>query len=97
VIPSTSWLQAAIAVAPTDSVLNNGLTALALAQVGRMTRQPDLLLSSRRLYTEALSGLNRRLNGGNECFTDTTLAAVMTLSIYEVRGYFTIDGQVGHD
>ncbi|ETI21823.1 hypothetical protein G647_05892 [Cladophialophora carrionii CBS 160.54] len=83
IIPSTSWLQAAIAVAPTDPVLNNGLTAMALAQVGRMTRRPDLLLGGHKLYTEALSGLNRRLKGGDECFTDTTLAAVTTLSMQE--------------
>ncbi|EXJ59220.1 hypothetical protein A1O7_06652 [Cladophialophora yegresii CBS 114405] len=76
IIPATSWLQAAIAVAPTDPVLNNALTAMALAQVGRMTRRPDLLLVGRKLYTEALSGLNRRLKGGDECFTDTTIAAM---------------------
>jgi hypothetical protein len=60
-----------------------------------MTRQRDLLLGSRRVYTEALSSLNRRLNGGNECFTDTTIAAVMTLSIYEVRVDFTINARSG--
>ncbi|KIW67820.1 hypothetical protein PV04_07046 [Phialophora macrospora] len=85
IMPSTSWLQAAIAIAPTDSVLNNSLTAMALAQVGRMTRQPKLLLGSRRLYIEALSGLNRRLKSGSECFTDTTIAAVTTLSVYEMQ------------
>ncbi len=84
VIPSTSWLQAAIAVASTDAVLNNALTALALTQAGRKTKQPDMIMCGQRLYTEALSGLNRRLKSGSESLTATTLATASTLTLYEV-------------
>jgi hypothetical protein len=84
VLPSTSWLQAAIDVAPTDPVLNNALTALALAQVGRMANQPDLFHASKSAYAEAVGGLNRKLRQPDECLGDVTLAAASALSIYEV-------------
>lgn len=84
VLPSTSWLTAAAAVAPTDAVLNNALMALALAQIGRTTEKTDFMWGSRRLYAEAVSGVNKKLRTGTELTRDTTLAAVSALSIYEV-------------
>lgn len=84
VLPSTSWLHAAATVAPTDTILNNALTALALAHIGRDQKRQDLLHGGRRLYTSALSGLNRKLSRKHESLHDNTLAAVMALSIYEV-------------
>ena len=79
------WIPSAASVAQSDPVLNNALTALALAQVGRTTGRPDLHIGSQKVYTQALSGLNRRLRDGEDSFTDTTLAAIAALSIYEVR------------
>lgn len=87
VVPSTSWLPAAITVAPTDPVLNNALFALALAQVGRRKGKPDLLLGSERFYHEAVSGLNKKLQDGVERLSDVTLTAAAVLSIYEVCDY----------
>ena len=85
-----------MAVAPTDPVLNSAITALALAQVGRTTKQPDLLLGSQRMYMEALGSLNRRLKGGNERLSDATLAAASALSIYEVCGDCNFSESEGH-
>lgn len=85
ILPSTSWLHTATTVAPTDTILNDALTALALAHVGRLEQRHELLHSSRALYTKALRGVNRKLGSQDESLSDTTLAAVMSLSIYEVR------------
>lgn len=83
VLPSTGWLQLAASAASTDSLLDNALTALAVAHFERFETRPDAFQSS-MLYGRAMRELSRRLRSEDDCLSDTTLAGVMALTIYEV-------------
>lgn len=84
VLPSTGWLQLATTVAVTDSLLDNALTALALAHFERAEKRHDSFHSS-TLYGRAMRELSRRLRDEEASRRDTTLAAVMALTTYEAR------------
>ena len=87
ILPSTSWLHAATSVATTDPLLTNVLTALTLAHLARREGRRDFLNQSRMLYVQAIQGLNKALSIKGQSLDDTTLAAVMALSIYEVSNF----------
>jgi len=82
---SAAWLDTAFTVSSTDDLLNDALTALVLAQIERSEHENEHLHASAVLYSMAMRKLSKRLSDRKQSFRESTLAAVMALSIYEVR------------
>lgn len=84
-MPVTGWLQSAASLSSTDTLLDDALTALALAHIERRERQQARFQSS-VFYSKAMCELSKRLRDNHvECLSDTTLAGVMALTIYEMQ------------
>lgn len=85
VMPVTGWLQAAAALSSTAALLDDALTALALAHLERREKQRARFQSS-LFYSRAMQEFSRRLRDNHaECLSDTTLAGVSALTIYEMQ------------
>ena len=85
IIPTTGWLQSAAIVSSTDALLDDALSALTLAHFERLEKQ-HMKYQSSVLYSKAMRELSKRLqNNGVDCLSDTTLAGVMALTIYEMH------------
>ena len=64
--------------------LSCAFAALSLARIGLVYQDQQLILQSRSQYGVALASLKHILNIPELAFQDRTLAAMRTLSIYEV-------------
>lgn len=85
VIPTTGFLQQAAIASSADALLDDALTALTLVQFERLEKQHARYQSS-VLYSRAMRELSMRLqNNDVGCLSDTTLAGVMALTIYEMQ------------
>jgi hypothetical protein len=96
-----SWLHTLPAISDTSPALENAMLAVCTAKLGRMDANKDLMAKSFDLYTTALKELRLALKTEQGRMHDHTLAAVMTLTMYEftecperkVSGYFAhVDG-----
>jgi hypothetical protein len=81
--------------------LENALLAVCMARLGRMDDNPDMVGNSLTFYTSALKELRNSFKTEEGRLHDHTLAAVMSLTMYEftecperkVNGYFAhVDG-----
>lgn len=60
------------------------IEAIGLASVANMQRVPALMATARKQYAEAVSRTNVMLSSLNESISDSTLAAVILLGMFEV-------------
>ncbi|PYH97854.1 Zn(II)2Cys6 transcription factor [Aspergillus ellipticus CBS 707.79] len=82
------FLPALLEVDSSPAVMAS-VNAAGLATLANIQRCPRLMLEARRQYTTALSQTNVALNDQARATTDSTLAAVLLLGIYEI---ITCDG-----
>lgn len=66
------------------SALEASLAALCFGRVGLVNKDDDLLSKARGQYAIGLNALQHALQKPRLAFQDRTLAAIRTLSIYEV-------------
>lgn len=67
--------------------LEASIKAIGLATMSNAHRLPELMLAARQEYSTALLATNSALQDPIKCKSDSTLAAVTLLSVYEVRQY----------
>lgn len=93
-----SWLQIAVNIPTAGAALNCAMSALSLAVVGRVRGNPALSIEGARKYGMALWELQRALWDDDLKLQDQTLAACMTLVLYEVYECpaFSLRGWITH-
>ena len=79
-----SWLQIAVNIPTAGTAFNCAMSALSLAVVGRVRGNPALSIEGARKYGMALWELQKALWDDDLKLQDQTLAACMTLALYEV-------------
>jgi hypothetical protein len=80
----SSWMWSVMSVSDLGRPLTCSFAALCLARSGLVLKDKDLIAQGRSQYGQALTSLQRALNDPEIAFQDTTLAAMRTLTIYEV-------------
>lgn len=79
-----TWLMFVPGLVGTAPALETSLLALSTAQLGRSHDSNDLIIESRRLYCQSLRELGKALKDPELVYRDETLAACVSLSLYEV-------------
>lgn len=82
----SSWMWAVVQQSASEKglALESSLAALAFARVGLVLENEDLIRQGRAQYSLALTSVQQALISTEEAFRPRTLAAVRTLSVYEV-------------
>lgn len=80
----SSWMWQTVDLPARGNALNSACAALSLARMGAVRRDQELVLQGRKQYAMALTYLQNALYDSELAFQDRTLAAMRTLSIYEV-------------
>lgn len=80
----TSWMWHIMELTARGKVLDSAFAALSLVRVGTVNSDKGLVIHGRRQYAFALTNLQKALYDPDLAFQDRTLAAMRTLSIYEV-------------
>ncbi|CZR61803.1 uncharacterized protein PAC_11700 [Phialocephala subalpina] len=83
-LPPVSWLQALAPLQGTNSSFDIAMSALSMVRLGRQSGNETLRREGLANYGKALEGLQKVLSNGKLVFQEQTLAASMTLSIFEV-------------
>lgn len=79
-----NWI-CAIAELPTlTPALEATILSVCTARLGRLKNDQSLIQESLKLYTQGLSELQRALKNPKLMYSDETLAACMSLTMYEV-------------
>ena len=86
--PGLLWYLAKIVGEDTSPALQASLTAVGLANISSIRKSSRFIDSARESYSEALIAVSKDLQDEVRCRSDSTLAAVIMLSMYEVRGHF---------
>lgn len=79
------WMYSILEIPDLGRTLSLAFSALSLARVGLVHEDQNLVAQSRSQYSLALTSLQETLYTPELAFQDRTLAAMRTLSIYEVR------------
>ncbi|KAK5174515.1 uncharacterized protein LTR77_001595 [Saxophila tyrrhenica] len=79
-----TWMYTMNTLTDQGNALSASFAALSLARMGVVTGKSDLVAQGRGQYAIALTGLKRALYDPDLAFQDRTLAAMRTLSIYEI-------------
>lgn len=88
-----NWMWGTIALTDHGRALTSSFAALCLARTGNVLKDEGIMKQGRTQYAVALQSLQQALYDSVLAFQDRTLAAIRTLSIYEVdiqpglRGY----------
>ena len=80
----TSWLVQVAESTALTKALETAIMALCTAKLGRLHDDPVMVKASLRCYTKGLKEAQRALWDPNLMYHDETLAACMTLSMYEM-------------
>ncbi len=80
----SSWMWTIMSIIDPGRALSSSFTALCLARAGAVLEDPSLVAQARSQYALALVSLQKALYDPELAFQDRTLAAMRTLSIYEV-------------
>ena len=80
----SSWLWSTVAMSDHGRALAYSFSALCLTRVGIVLKDESLIKQGRCQYSLALISLQQALYDPELAFQDRTLAAIRTLSIYEV-------------
>lgn len=80
-----TWMYSILEIPDLGRTLSLAFSALSLARVGLVHQDQDIVSQSRSQYSLALSSLQDALYNQELAFQDRTLAAMRTLSIYEVK------------
>ena len=93
-----SWMWTILDLTDYGRALSCSFAALSLARVGMVRKDESLIMQARAQYSLALTSLQKALYDPELAFQDRTLAAIRTLSIYEVLslvllGLCTLTGQ----
>ena len=78
------WLREIALCTNPLSCLTWAVRAISISHLGRKTRDPNLIETSRRIYGKALLKLNAALQDPLEGLSSDTLSATVILSFYEV-------------
>jgi len=79
-----TWMYTMSTLSCPGNALESSFAALSLARVGVVMKDNDLIAQGRGQYANALTRLKKALYDPETAFQDRTLAAMRTLSIYEV-------------
>ncbi|MCJ1395273.1 hypothetical protein MMC18_008157 [Xylographa bjoerkii] len=82
--PSVSWLQTACGESDGSATTSNGVLALSIARLARISRSRDLLETATRLHGFAIQQVRQRLAQHHVAHDDSLLASIMLLASYEV-------------
>ena len=83
--PSLSWLQTAFRGHSGDPALSAAVLALAIARLGRVSQNADLLQIATRLHGSTIHQVRKKLTERQTSGSDDSLlASVMLLAFYEV-------------
>lgn len=80
-----SWMWSTIGLPDHGRALTCSFAALCLARVGMVQGNQDLISQGRNQYALGLNAVQDALDNPRLAFQDRTLAAIRSLSIYEVR------------
>lgn len=83
-----TWMYSILEIPDLGRTLSLAFAALSLARVGLVNNDQEIVSQSRNQYSSALVSLQDALNRPELAFQDRTLAAMRTLSIYEVRVFY---------
>ena len=78
------WLRDVALGSNQSSCLTWAVRAISVAHLGRVSHDPHLIETSRRVYGRALLNLNAALQDPVEGLSSNTLSAIMILSFYEI-------------
>ena len=81
----SNWMWQVTDLPSRGTVLASSFAALSLARLGAVNGDRNLVMQGRKQYALALTSLQTALQEPDLAFQDRTLAAIRTLSIYEVR------------
>lgn len=79
------WMWSVLSVSDRGQALEYSFSALCYARVGLFNADQEVLSRGRAQYALGLNALQRALQNPDEAYQDRTLAAIRTLSIYEVH------------
>ena len=82
---SYAWLQLAAAEADPGKPLSDALSALSMTRLGRIQKNPDLLLRGIQRYGDALREVQKALWNPDDMWKIQTLAATKVLGLYEIH------------
>lgn len=80
-----NWMWMTLDMPDQGSALEASFAALCFARLGISNSDEGLLSRGRQQYALSLASLQRALQTPEVAFQERTLAAIRTLSIYEVR------------
>lgn len=80
-----SWMWMTLDMPDQGHALETAFAALCFARLGGSRKDAVMLSRGRQQYALSLTSLQRALRKPELAFQDRTLAAIRTLSIYEVR------------
>lgn len=80
-----NWMWMMLEMRDQGSALETSFAALCFARLGISKNDQNMLSRGRQQYALSLTSLQRALQKPEVAFQDRTLAAIRTLSIYEVR------------
>lgn len=81
---AASWMRHAIDIAAPTAMLQHALLALSLTRYGRLNLNGDAVLQGQRLYSQALSQLQKALYDPRLVWHDETLVSIRAMVLYEV-------------
>jgi hypothetical protein len=96
-LPPVSWLQALAPLQGTNSSFDIAMSALSMVRFGRQSGNEKLRREGLTYYGKALEGLQKVLSNEELVFEEQTLAASMTLSVFEVYFRFSNSQKIGAD
>ena len=82
-----SWMWSMLSIPNPGRALSASFAALCLARTGIVQNDQEMISQGRAQYARGLALLQQALYEPELAFQDRTLAAIRTLSIYEVRPY----------
>lgn len=78
------WLLLVPSLPSITKALDSAIMALCIAKLGQIKQNPAMVGESLRLYTQGLSEVQKALWNPELMYRDETLAASMTLAMYEL-------------
>lgn len=84
-LAASAWFKTCGYLASSDQLLSDALLALSLKHAEEVHKSPELALQGAMVYGRLVKQISHRLNDPVQSMSDSTLAAVMALTTWEVR------------
>lgn len=81
---AAAWIRRFGYLASSDPLLNDALLALSLKRAEQVYQSPDIAMQSIMVYSRVVKNISYRLSSPTDSMNDSTLAAVMALTTWEV-------------